>query len=205
MKFIAVTSDHMSIPELVVTLKSIEPYIDQIILREKSKTAEEIVVLCNQLKSAAFNVNKLILHRYPDLAAKNDITHVHFPGNNSSISTTRAKFPSLTIGQSVHSVKEAKLAEEEGAHYILYGHIFQSTCKPGLQPRGIVELKALTAAVNIPVIAIGGIQPTHLNALQGTNIAGFAVMSSIFHAENPVTAAKLYAKERKSHWEKSFI
>lgn len=187
----------MTISDLVTTLKSIEPYIDHVILREKTKTTEELITLCAQLSLIGFNIDKVIMHRHPHIAIQAGISQVHLPGSGSSLTDIKIQFPSLSVGQSVHSIDEAKSAEKAGAHYLLYGHIFESTCKPGLQPRGICALKEITAAVSIPVIAIGGIQPTHLKILQQTNSAGFAVMSSIFKSAHPESIAQLYAEKVK--------
>ena len=67
--------------------------------------------------------------------------------------------PFVSIGTSVHSVGEAKIAERLGASYITAGHIYATDCKKDMPPRGTEFLRSICQAVNIPVYAIGGINP----------------------------------------------
>ena len=61
------------------------------------------------------------------------------------------------IGCSVHSLKSAILAEKLGANYLQFGSIFKTKSHPGQNPLGLSELKKITANINLPVIAVGGI------------------------------------------------
>lgn len=193
----------MDVTTLVATLKSIESYIDYVILREKSKTEDELFLLYDQLKLAHFSLDKIIVHNNPQLALRTGIRKVHLRANESSIQNFKNDFKDLSFGQSVHSLEEARVAEKEGIQYLLYGHIFESKSKPGRGPRGIRCLKEISEAVTIPVFAIGGIQPAHINTLQINNIAGFAVMSAIFEADDPAAAAKEYVHTIKLKGEHS--
>ena len=69
----------------------------------------------------------------------------------------RDAFPHLRIGRSVHSVEEAKQAEQDGADYVLYGHCFETNCKEGITPNGIDRIIEMKKELHIPVMAIGGI------------------------------------------------
>ena len=60
-------------------------------------------------------------------------------------------------GVSVHSVEDARLAEQCGATYLTAGHVFVTDCKKGLAPRGLDFLHEVCSSVKIPVYAIGGI------------------------------------------------
>ena len=62
------------------------------------------------------------------------------------------------IGISIHSVEEAKEAEQLGASYLTAGHIYATDCKRGLPPRGLGFLKEVCREVSIPVYGIGGIK-----------------------------------------------
>lgn len=83
------------------------------------------------------------------------------------------------IGVSVHSVEEAIFAEKMGADYVTAGHIFLTDCKKGLAARGLPFLKNVCESVGIPVYAIGGITPDHVDDVLGAGAAGFCVMSGI--------------------------
>lgn len=192
MKLIAVTDDQQSISDLVKTLIAIEPYIDGVILREKSKSDKELLTLIHRLKEVQFDTKKIIVHAKPHLAVAEHIQNVQLPGRSEPLSIFKKQFTKLSFGKSVHSLEEAQSAANAGANSVLYGHIFDTNSKFGLAPRGTDELRQITESMDIPVYAIGGIQPKHIEQLRQLNITGIAVMSSIFNHENPKEAAKSY-------------
>ena len=189
MKLIAVTDDRLSIHKLVETLLAIEPYIDAVILREKSKTDSEVFELIQKLELAGFDQTKIIVHGRADLASLTNIHKVQLPGHGLPLPLLKDHFPSLSFGKSVHSYDEAKTAMSEGADWVLYGHLYETGSKAGLPPRGTDELNKIISALAIPVYAIGGIKPSHIEDL---GVAGVAVMSSIFGSDSVITAAKSY-------------
>ena len=89
-------------------------------------------------------------------------------------------------------MNEAKTAYKAGADWILYGHLFATSSKVGLPPRGTEELFQIVESLPIPVYGIGGIQPHHLPQLEQGGVAGIAVMSSIFGNDNPKAATTAY-------------
>ena len=192
MKLIAVTNDQMPTLDLAQTLVAIEPYIDKVILREKSKTDTELLAFIQVIKEHRFDLKKIVIHENPNLAAAVKINDVQVPGHSLPLSFLKRQFPELSFGKSVHSFEEAKTAAAEGANSILYGHLFETASKVGLSPRGIEELQKITSSLAIPVYAIGGIQPNHIELLRSKNVAGIAVMSSIFNNENPLESTKSY-------------
>ncbi len=82
------------------------------------------------------------------------------------------------LGVSIHSVEEAVEAEKLGANYILAGHVFETDCKKGLKGRGIRFIEDICSTVNIPVIAIGGINQFNILKVIDTKVLGVAIMSS---------------------------
>lgn len=84
-----------------------------------------------------------------------------------------------TLGVSVHTVEEAVRAEELGATYIMASHVFPTDCKPADKPIGVDTVKAICNAVNIPVYALGGVNPTTVSQLQDSQVTGVALMSGL--------------------------
>ncbi|ARF14085.1 thiamine phosphate synthase [Sporosarcina ureae] len=177
MKLLGVTDDRLSIDELTLHLQQTAPFLDAIILREKSKTDEQLVNIVTRLASAGFPLNKLILHARPHLASRLNLSKVQLTGYGMSLPDAHQEFPELAFGCSIHSLAEAKEAVKEGADWLLYGHVFETKSKPGLPARGTEELFSIAECSSIPVYAIGGIQPHHLPNLQQNNVAGAAVLS----------------------------
>ncbi|PIC67519.1 thiamine phosphate synthase [Sporosarcina sp. P16a] len=177
MKLLGVTDDRLSLDELTLHLQQTIPFLDAMILREKSKTDEQLIDVISRLANSGFPLEKLIIHARPYVASKLNLSNVQLPGYGMSVRDARRKFPELTFGCSIHSIEEAKKATTEGADWLLYGHVFETKSKPGLPARGTDELFSIAKYSSIPVYAIGGIQPHHLPDLQRNNVAGAAVLS----------------------------
>lgn len=192
MELVGVTNDRFSIKKLTKILLAIEPYIDKVILREKSKTASEMFELIQKLQLEGFDQTKIIVHGRSDIAVLTNIHEVQLPGHGLPVPLLKDHFPALSFGRSVHFYDEAKTAMSEGAEWILYGHVYETASKNGLPARGTDELERITASLSIPVYAIGGIKPNHVKSLKELGVSGVAVMSSIFESVNPIDGAKSY-------------
>lgn len=85
----------------------------------------------------------------------------------------------ISLGTSVHSFEEAVLAQKLGAAYITAGHIFETDCKKGAEPRGLDFLKNVCSSVNIPVYAIGGISQENYESALEAGAAKVCMMSQM--------------------------
>lgn len=94
----------------------------------------------------------------------------------------------LIVGVSAHNPEEARRAYAGGADYLGTGAVFGSTTKTNVTALSHETLRAICDAVPIPVVAIGGITRDNLPRLAGTGVAGVAVVSGIFAADD-ITAA----------------
>ena len=94
----------------------------------------------------------------------------------------------MIVGVSAHNPEEARRAFEGGADYLGAGAVFGSTTKTNVTALSHETLRAICDAVPIPVVAIGGITRENLPRLAGTGVAGVAVVSAIFAADD-ITAA----------------
>ena len=93
------------------------------------------------------------------------------------------------IGISAHSLEEATAAEAAGADYVTLSPIFLTESKPGYGPAlGLDTLRAHSAALSIPVVALGVIEPVDAAPVRQSGAAGIAVMGGIMRAEDPGAA-----------------
>ena len=83
------------------------------------------------------------------------------------------------IGVSIHSLEEARKVENLGASYVVAGHIFETDCKKGLEPRGLNFIKELSSILTIPIFAIGGINEENSNLVLNSGAFGVCMMSSL--------------------------
>ncbi len=171
----------------------IHPYIDAIHIREKARTAKEIYDVVTLLTDNKIPLSKIVINDRVDVAYVTKAAGVQLAGHSLPVDRVKNQFPGLNVGCSVHSIEEAQMAEEKGADYVVFGHIYPTQSKPDLTPRGLEALKRLTDSVSIPVIAIGGIKPSNISDVNKAGASGIAVMSGILEAEDPLEAVKQYA------------
>ena len=88
----------------------------------------------------------------------------------------------MMIGVSVHSVEEALAAVRNGADCLGVGAMFSTSTKTDADVLPMETLRAICNAVEIPVVAIGGISRDNLLQLSGTGVDGVALVSAIFGA-----------------------
>ena len=90
----------------------------------------------------------------------------------------------MMIGVSVHSVEEALVAVRNGADCLGVGAMFSTSTKADADVLTKEVLKEICDAVDVPVVAIGGISKGNMAELKGTGVDGVALVSAIFAAED---------------------
>ena len=124
-----------------------------------------------------------------DIALEMDADGVHVGQSDMEADDVRAKLgPDKIIGVSAQTVEQAVLAEKRGADYLGVGAVFHTDSKADVAEVSRETLKAICDAVDIPVIAIGGISSKNVTELKGRGIVGIAVISAIF-AQPDITKA----------------
>ena len=98
--------------------------------------------------------------------------------------------PDKILGISANTVETALAAQKAGADYIGVGAVFGTTTKKDAKNLSVEQLRAICDAVDIPVVAIGGIGAENLLQLRGSGVDGVAVVSAIFAQPDPGAAAK---------------
>ena len=151
--------------------------------------AQRFVALCRE-KGVVSIINDAV-----DISAAVDADGVHV--GQSDLAAGRAREvlgPDKLIGVSAHSVEEALAAQAAGADYLGVGAAFVTGTKADAAPISRDTIRAITAAVDIPVVAIGGISRDNITELAGCGLDGVAVVSALFAQKDVKAAAKeLYA------------
>ena len=197
MKLIAVTDDSQPISVLAQKIIQIQQIVDYIQIREKSKTAKEVVTLLEYLDEGAVPKDKIIVNSHMEIAMSNGIQTIHLPERGLSVQRVKDQYPQLRVGRSVHDYAGAMEAERQGADYVLYGHCFETNSKKGKAPNGLTPIHEMKKNLKIPVFAIGGIHVDRVQAVQEVKADGIAVMSGIFSATHPFAAAHQYREAIK--------
>ena len=98
--------------------------------------------------------------------------------------------PGFILGISTNNPDEARAGQEAGASYIAVGDIFGTRAKQGTRPASPERLAEVKAAVNLPVIGIGGINLGNLGKVKAAGADGIAVISAVCSAADPAAAAR---------------
>lgn len=159
-----------------------------IMLREKDLSLAEYELLARKIKEIC-DLYKvfLIINQNISTAARLKVTRIHL--SMADLRRYKHEAGNFMTGASVHSVPEAKEAQELGASYLIAGHIFATDCKKGAAPRGLVFLKEVCESVPIPVFAIGGITRDRVNDVTRAGAKGICIMSEAMTCTNPADLA----------------
>lgn len=195
-----ITTGRQRDEELVRIANLIHPYITMLHVREKTKSAKEVSHLIERLQKAGVPSSKMIVNDRVDVALCTGVKGVQLTHHSLDVSQVRRTLPEMMVGNSVHSISEAQDAEQNGADFIMYGHIFKTSSKRDAEPRGLDQLQRVVDQTTIPVIAIGGITPENVRNVIKTGASGIAVMSGILEAPSPLQAVKLY-KQQLEVWD----
>jgi len=174
--------------------------MDYLHIREKQRTARECMDWAMAL-SGVMPLDRLLINDRVDVASAAGCRGAHLAYHSLTVQEARRVVrDDQWLGRSVHSYDEAVAAEAEGADYLIYGHVYSSASKPGLKPRGVEELKQITAALQTPVIGIGGVTPDNAVELLKAGCAGVAVLSGITAADDVRQQTSAY-RQALDQWE----
>ena len=147
--------------------------------------AERFVALCRR-KGVVSIINDNV-----GIAAKTGADGVHVGQEDLAAGKVRELLgPDKIIGVSAHTVEEALAAQASGADYLGTGAAFVTGTKTDAKPISKETIRAICAAVDIPVVAIGGITRGNLPQLKGLGLAGAAVVSALFAQPDVKAAAR---------------
>ena len=161
-------------------------------LREKEleteaflEEAREIKALCKKYQ-VPFVINDSV-----EIALAVDADGVHVGQSDMEAGDVRRRLgEDKIIGVSAQTVEQALLAQEHGADYLGVGAVFPTGSKSDAIEVDMETVKAICGAVNIPVIAIGGIGAGTVMELAGSGICGIAVISALFAQQDIKEAAR---------------
>ncbi|MCL4542889.1 MAG: thiamine phosphate synthase [Deltaproteobacteria bacterium] len=168
---------------------------DVLQLRNKKSTAKDIYYAALYIKSllSKFSSGRkplFIVNDRPDIAYLTGADGVHIGQDDFPLITTKKIYPDLIVGVSACNLKEALVAQNEGADYIGVGPVYDTSSKADagnmISPENI---KTICRSVKIPVIAIGGINTYNIKELSTYGVKGVAVINAISGSVNPLKTA----------------
>lgn len=165
-------------------------------LRAKNATKKELLQDSRRLKDIFKNKKTvLVINDHADIAKAVGADGLHLGQDDLPIKEARKILgKKAIIGVSCHNLRQALIAQKEGADYIGIGPIFKTLTKPGCKIDGPGVLGYLRKNIKIPVFAIGGISRNNLRQVRSKGISKVAVCRDICLSGNIPEAIKNFKK-----------
>jgi thiamine-phosphate pyrophosphorylase len=152
--------------------------------RDFLAAARAIAELCRR-RGAILIVNDRV-----DIAILADAHGVHLgQGDLPLEAARRIAGPDKMIGISTHTIEQARTAESGGADYVGFGPMYPGGLKNIAAGQGLDKLRALRAAVKIPIVAIGGITEARVAETLAAGADAVAIITDVLNA--PDVGAKV--------------
>lgn len=161
-------------------------------LREKGASREETVCHARTLRPLARAAGvPFVIDDDVEAARVVGADGVHVGQSDAACAEARALLGSEAIvGVSASTAEQALAAQSAGADYLGVGAVFGTSTKQDASVVGVDGLRRIVEAVDIPVVAIGGLNLATIPALEGTGADGVAVVSGIFAADDICAATE---------------
>jgi len=194
LRLIVITDAAMAAPRTLddIVLAALDAGAPAIQLRDKHATAADLYRQAVRLRGLTRQHDALLfINDRLDvaLAAAADGVHLgphDLPVTAARSAALRVRRHDLLVGFSTDDPARARQARDDGAAYIGCGAVFGTSSKPevGDERIGTARLAEVVAAVDVPVIGIGGIGPDNVDAVARTGAAGAAVIRAIMTTQD---------------------
>ena len=186
-----VITDSRFIDEVKGAKLALEGGATTIQLRMKNASTRRMIDVGIKIKKLTEEYNALfIVNDRVDVALATKADGVHLGQEDMPVDLAREIVGDMLIGVSASNLTEAIEAEKAGADYIGAGSVFPTSTKEDAKFLGIDALRRVVEEVNIPVVAIGGINFENIKLVLEAKVNGVAVISAIMGAEDIREAAR---------------
>ena len=154
---------------------------DVIQLRDKFATGRDLLAAAEAIRTITASAGALfIVNDRLDIALASGADGVHLGQDDLSVQAARKIAPDLIIGVSIGSVGEGVRAVADGADYVALSPLFSTPSKVDAgRGHGLDLLATLCGELTVPVLAIGGINPSNVQQVIRAGAAGVAVISAV--------------------------
>ena len=172
---------------------------DVLQLRDKKVSDKIFLKTARRLRALTKSLGvPLIINDRLRLAAKCGADGVHLGQKDGSLAEARKILgPDAIVGRSTHTPEQALAAEREGFDYIGVGPVYATPTKPGRKPAGLRLVRFAAKNLQIPFVAIGGIDERNLGEVTDAGARCVAVVRALMGSEDPASAAKMFVKHIK--------
>ncbi|MCF8721964.1 thiamine phosphate synthase [Nitrospina gracilis] len=168
-------------------------------LREKDLPLRDLFSLAVALRQLTSHYGaRLYINDRVDVALMVQADGVHLPEAGLPAGEVKARYPQLLVGVSTHSLESAVQAQEDGADYITFSPIYDTPSKRQYgAPQGVDALKEVAGRVNLPVLALGGINLERIPEVMRAGAHGAALIRGIWNSTHIENASSKYIQAIK--------
>ena len=132
--------------------------------REKNKSTKDMIEEAKKLKQICSAKATFLINDRIDVSLAVNADGVHIGQEDMDIKTARKLIGyDKIIGLTVHNLEEALMAKNLGIDYIGVAPIFETDTKEDiLKPCGVNMIKKIRKNINLPIVAVGGINKLNL-------------------------------------------
>jgi thiamine-phosphate pyrophosphorylase len=188
---------------LAVGTRDLEAVIAQVLeagatsvqLRDKQAGSGALLPLARRIRALCHRHRALfIVNDRVDLALAANADGVHVGQEDLPVEEVRRLVPPhFVVGVSAETPDLARQGEVGGADYVGCGTVWPTDSKADAgQAVGVEGVRAVAAAISIPVVAIGGITPERQAAVLEAGAAGVAVIRAVLAAPDPADAVRRF-------------
>ena len=191
----------------LMTTQTVEASVEQAILggcslvqlREKELGSRAFYETALRVKAVTDQHNvPLLINDRMDIALAVGAAGLHVGQEDLPVAVARKVMgENAILGVSASTVEEALAAQADGADYLGVGAMFATSTKTDADVVSMETLKRICAAIDLPIVVIGGINERTIAHFAGTDVDGMAVVSAIV-GQPDITAA---TRHLKALWE----
>lgn len=178
-----------------VLIKAVEDGASIVQLRDKKGDENGIIRKAREvLAYKKVQPFLFILNDNPELAKKTGADGVHIGQDMSTTEARAIAGPEMIVGKTTHSLEQARLAVREGADYISVGPVYATPTKPGRPAVGLPYVREAAAHLDIPFVAIGGIDLTNVDEVIGAGAKTIGIVRA--HGDARALLERIRGKEK---------
>jgi thiamine-phosphate pyrophosphorylase len=161
-------------------------------LRDKETGKAELIRIAGWLTDLCRKHGVLfIVNDYLDVALAVDADGLHVGEDDLPAAIARKLLPrDKLLGCSTRTVEGAKALIKDGADHLGVGGMYPTTTKADNEVVGIKRLKEIRQAVDVPLVAIGGINKDNISEVAEAGADAVAVISAVANAEDIESATR---------------
>ena len=155
-------------------------------LREKELTGEPLEQLAKEVQAVCRRYGvPFLVNDDVELAVKIGADGAHVGQEDMEAGNVRRLLgPDRILGVTAKTAEQVRAAVAAGADYLGSGAVFGSATKTNAKPMTLAQFREICELSEVPVVAIGGINLDNMDELKGCGMAGFAIVSGIFAADD---------------------